>query len=169
MNKILATAGALVALATTAPAVAASPTANANASAKIYKPLTIANASNLDFGTIVTSNSAFTNETITVTTAGTVTCGSGAGFVTCSGAPTAAKFHLTGSNNAAVTVSSPAFTLGGPSTLIVTPSSTSQTVNLGANGSVAGIDVPLGASIVLSNTTPAGVYSGTWTVTADYQ
>ena len=42
MNKFLATAGAIAVLAlTSTPAVAATPSAQANATAKIYKPLTI--------------------------------------------------------------------------------------------------------------------------------
>ncbi|MEA3068162.1 MAG: hypothetical protein QOK41_1569 [Sphingomonadales bacterium] len=170
MNKFLATAGVLAALALSGTtAEAASPSAQAGATAKIYKPLSISKAQDLDFGTIVLVGTSFTNETVTVTTAGTVTCGSGGGNLTCGGAPTAAKFHLVGSNNAAVTVNSPGFSLGGPATLAVTPSSTSQNVNLGATGNTTGIDVSLGASIVLASTTPDGVYTGLWTVTADYQ
>jgi hypothetical protein len=170
MNKIFLTAGALAALAlASTPAVAASPSAQANATAKIYKPLTISKTADLNFGTIVLAGAAFANETVTVATSGAVTCGSGGGNVTCGGTPTAAKFHLVGSNNAAVTVNSPSFNLTGPSTLSVTPTSLTQSVNLGAAGNTTGIDVPLGGSIILASTTPDGVYSGTWTVTADYQ
>jgi hypothetical protein len=170
MNKIFLTAGALAALAlASTPAVAASPSAQANATAKIYKPLTISKTADLNFGTIVLAGAAFANETVTVATSGAVTCGSGGGNVTCGGTPTAAKFHLVGSNNAAVTVNSPSFNLTGPSTLSVTPTSLTQSVNLGAAGNTTGIDVPLGGSIILASTTPDGVYTGTWTVTADYQ
>lgn len=170
MNKIFLTAGAIAALAlVSTPAAAASPSAQANATAKIYKPLTISKTADLNFGTIVLAGAAFANETVTVATTGAVTCGSGGGNVTCGGTPTAAKFHLVGSNNAAVTVNSPSFNLTGPSTLSVTPTSLTQSVNLGAAGNTTGIDVPLGGSIVLASTTPDGVYSGTWTVTADYQ
>ena len=170
MKNIFLTAGALAALAlVSTPAAAVSPSAQANATAKIYKPLTISKTSDLNFGTIVLAGAAFANETVTVTTAGTVTCGSGGGNVTCGGTPTAAQFHLVGSTTAAVTVNAPSFNLTGPSTLSVTPSSLTQSVNLGATGNTAGIDVPLGGSIVLASTTPDGVYTGTWTVTADYQ
>lgn len=170
MKKILATAGALAALATATAATAQqAPSAQANATARIYKPLTISKTQDLDFGTIVLAGASFSNETVTVATNGSVTCGSGGGNVTCGGAPTAAQFNLVGSNNASVTVSSPAFNLTGPSTLSVTPSSTSQVVNLGANGSTAGFNVNLGGSITLASSTPDGVYSGTWTVTANYQ
>jgi hypothetical protein len=170
MKNVLVPLGAIALLAfTNTPAAAVSPSAQANATAKIYKPLTIAKTQDLNFGTIVLAGASFTNETVTVSTAGAVTCGSGSGNLSCGGAPTAAKFHLVGTNNAAVTVNSPAFSITGPGTLSVTPSSTTQTVNLGATGNTTGIDVPLGGSITLSSSTADGVYTGVWTVTADYQ
>jgi hypothetical protein len=170
MKRFIAPFGAAALLALAgSPAEAVSPSSQANATAKIYKPLTISKSQDLNFGTIVLAGASFTNEAVTVSTAGTVTCGSGSGNLSCGGTPTAAKFHLVGSNNANVTVNSPAFSLGGPATLAVTPSSTTQTVNLGTAGQTSGIDVSLGASITLSSSTADGVYTGTWTVTADYQ
>jgi hypothetical protein len=170
MKKLLAPLGALALLTlTSTPAAAVSPSSQANARAQIYKPLTISKTQDLNFGTIVLAGASFTNEIVTVSTTGSVTCGSGSGNLSCSGTPTAATFHLVGSNNANVTVNSPAFSLGGPGTLSVTPSSTTQTVNLGTSGQNTGIDVSLGASITLSSSTADGVYTGTWTVTADYQ
>ena len=169
MNKFLATAGAIAVLALTGtPAVAATPSAQANATAKIYKPLTISKTQDLDFGTIVLVGASFSNEVVTVPISGPIVCGGGSN-VTCGGTPTAAKFHLAGSNNAAVTVNSPTFDLTGPATLSVTPTSLTQSVNLGAAGNTTGIDVLLGGSITLGSATPDGVYTGTWTVTADYQ
>lgn len=172
MTKYLATAGAVALLAlTSATAQAASPSANANATAKIYHPLTITKKSDLDFGVIVIKNTAFsTGEAVTVDTTGTVTACGLAADLTCTGTPKAAAFTLKGNNNANVVVSSPAFNLtSGSNTLAVTPSSTSQVVNLGAGGDTTGVDVPLGASISVLGATPEGVYTGTWTVTADYQ
>jgi len=170
MKKLLAPLGALAMLTlASTPAAAVSPSSQANATAKIYKPLTISKTQDLNFGTIVLAGASFSNETVTVSTTGSVTCGSGSGNLSCGGTPTAATFHLVGSNNANVTVNSPAFSLGGPGTLSVTPSSTTQTVNLGTSGQNTGINVSLGASITLSSSTADGVYTGTWTVTADYQ
>ncbi|MEO6226128.1 MAG: DUF4402 domain-containing protein [Sphingomicrobium sp.] len=169
MNKFLGTAGAIVLLAlTSASAQAASPSAQASATAKIYHPLTISKTTNLDFGVIVISGASFAAETVALSTAGTVACGGGTNLV-CSGSPTAARFHLAGNDNALVTVSSPAFNLTGPATLAVTPTSLTQTVNLGAAGATTGVNVDLGGSIDVGSATPEGVYSGTWTVTADYQ
>lgn len=170
MKKLFAIGCGLAVLApTVAQAQVVTPSANANATARIYRPLTITKTTDLDFGVIVLAGASFTGEIVRVNTNSTVTCGGGAGNVSCSGSPTAAKFHLVGTNNAAVTVTSPAFNLTGPSTLSVTPTSTTQTVNLGAAGTTTGIDVLLGGSITLASTTPDGVYTGTWTVTANYQ
>ena len=43
------------------------------------------------------------------------------------------------------------------------------TVNLGSTGSTTGMTFSIGGSITLASTTPDGVYSGTFVVTADYQ
>jgi hypothetical protein len=170
MKKFLATAGALAALAlTSTPAAAVSPATQATANAKIFKPLTISKVQNLDFGVIVLTGSSFSGETVSISQGGAVTCGSNPGvLLTCSGAPQAAKYHLVGTNNAVVTVSSPGFNLTGPGTLAFTPNAPA-TVNLGAAGSTTGMDFSIGGAISVDSTTPDGVYSGTFNVTADYQ
>src|SRR5215213_7014350 len=170
MNRFLATAGAVAVLALAgSPAGAVSPATQATANAKIYKPLTISKVQNLDFGVIVLTGASFAGEVVSMSQAGVVTCGSSPGvLLTCSGAPQAAKYHLVGTNNATVTVSSPGFNLTGPGTLAFTPNAPA-TVNLGAAGSTTGVDFSIGGSITLASTTPDGVYSGNFAVTADYQ
>ena len=116
---------------------------------------------------IVLGAGAWAGEVVSINQAGVLTCGGGTN-VTCSGAPQVAKYHLVGTNNATVTVSSPGFNLTGPGTLAFTPNAPA-TVNLGATGSTTGIDFSIGGSITLASTTPDGVYSGTFAVTADYQ
>jgi Mat/Ecp fimbriae major subunit len=169
MKKFLATAGAVAVLAlTSTPAAAVSPATQATATAKIYKPLTISSLQNLDFGVVVLNGASFSGETVVLSTGGVVTtCGTTAGDLVCSGSPQAAKYHLAGSNNANVTITSPGFNLvNGAATLAFVPAFTG-TVNLGATGA---IDVPFGGTISgLSNTTPDGVYTGNFAVTADYQ
>jgi hypothetical protein len=167
---MLASAGAaaLMALAST-PAAAVSPATQATATAKIFKPLTISWVQNLDLGTIVLTGSTFAGEVVSISQAGAVTCGSNPGvLLTCSGAPQAAKYKLVGTNNAIVTISCPGFNLTGPSTLPFTPNAPA-TVNLGGTGSSTGVTFSIGGSITLASTTPDGVYSGTFNVTADYQ
>ena len=168
MIKSIAYASAVAALVAAAtPAAAVSPASQATANAKIYKPLTISKVQNLDFGVIVLGAGAWAGEVVSISQAGVLTCGGGSN-VTCSGAPQVAKYHLVGTNNATVTVSSPGFNLTGPGTLAFTPNAPA-TVNLGATGSTTGVDFSIGGSITLASTTPDGVYSGTFAVTADYQ
>ena len=170
MKKFLATAGAIAVLAlTSTPAAAVSPATQATATAKIFRPLTISSVQNLDFGVIVLTGASFAGEVVSMNQSGVVTCGSNPGvLLTCSGAPQQAKYKLVGTNNAAVTVTSPGFNLTGPGTLAFTPNAPA-TVNLGAAGSTTGVTFGIGGSITLASTTPDGVYSGTFAVTADYQ
>ena len=168
MKKSIAYVGACVTLTLIAsPAAAVSPASQATANAKIFKPLTISKVQNLDFGVIVLGSGTWSGEIVSISQAGAVTCGGGTN-VTCSGTPAVAKYHLVGTNNAVVTVSSPGFNLTGPGTLAFTPNAPA-TVNLGATGSTTGVDFSIGGSITLASTTPDGVYSGTFAVTADYQ
>ena len=168
MNKTIAIASALLATALVAsPAAAVSPASQATANAKIYKPLTISKVQNLDFGVIVLGAGAWAGEVVSISQAGALTCGGGTNL-TCSGSPQVAKYHLVGTNNAVVTVSCPGFNLTGPGTLAFTPNAPA-TVNLGASGVTTGVDFSIGGSITLASTTPDGVYSGTFAVTADYQ
>jgi hypothetical protein len=170
MTRLLATAAAAALLiVAAAPAGAVSPATQATATAKIFKPLTISRVQDLDFGTIVLTGASFTNEVLSISQAGVLTCGSNPGvLLTCTGASQPAKYMLVGTNNATVTISSPGFNLTGPSTLAFTPSAPA-TVNLGASGSTTGVTFAIGGSITLASTTPDGVYTGTFTVTADYQ
>jgi len=167
MNKLLAIVASSALLALASPAAAVSPATQATANAKIYKPLTISKVQNLDFGVIVLDSGAWSGEVVSISQAGALTCGGGTNL-TCSGSPQVAKYHLVGTNNATVTVSSPGFNLTGPGTLAFTPNAPA-TVNLGATGSTTGVDFSIGGSITLASTTPDGVYSGTFAVTADYQ
>jgi hypothetical protein len=168
MNKSIASAAAILVLALAAsPAAAVSPLTQATANAKIYKPLTISKVQNLDFGVIVLGSGAWAGEVVSISQAGALTCGGGTNL-TCSGSPQPAKYHLVGTNNATVTISSPGFNLTGPGTLAFTPNAPA-TVNLGASGVTTGVDFSIGGSITLASTTPDGVYVGTFAVTADYQ
>lgn len=170
MNRFLQVAGAtaLFGLAAT-PALAVSPATQATATAKIFKPLTISRVQDLDFGVVVLTGTAFNNEVLSISQAGALTCGSNPGvFLTCTGASQPAKYLLVGTNNATATISCPSFNLTGPSTLAFTPSAPA-TVNLGASGSTSGVTFAIGGSITLAATTPPGVYTGTFVVTADYQ
>jgi len=168
MRKFLATSGAAVMLAlSSTPAAAVSPLTQATATARIFRPLTIQFQQNLDFGTLVLAGAGvWSGQVISMDQAGVLTgCGSN---VTCTGAPAPARYKLIGTNNAIVTISCPGFNLTGPGTLAFTPNAPA-TVNLGASGSSTGVIFGIGGSITLASTTPDGVYTGNFLVTADYQ
>jgi len=86
--------------------------------------------------------------------------------MTCSGTPQSARYTLTGSNNADVTIKAPGFNLTGPATLAFTPTSAQFDIALSATGTAT---VDLGGSIQVAGATPEGVYTGNFLVTADYK
>lgn len=168
MSKFLAISGAAAMLALfSTSAAAVSPATQATATARIFKPLTIQFQQNLDFGNLVLAGAgAWAGQVISMDQAGVLTgCG---GNVTCSGAPMPARYKLIGTNNAVVTINCPGFNLTGPGTLAFAPNAPA-TVNLGATGSSTGVVFGIGGSITLASTTPDGVYTGNFLVTADYQ
>jgi hypothetical protein len=166
MKKFAAAALAILSL-SVSPAWAVSPATQATATARIYKPLTISFVQNLDFGTLVLAGAGvWSGQVVSIDQTGVLTgCG---GNVTCSGAPQPAKYKLVGTNNATVTISSPAFNLTGPGTLAFTPNAPA-TINLGPAGATTGVTFGIGGSITLASSTPDGVYTGNFLVTADYQ
>jgi hypothetical protein len=166
MNKLLAVFAGAALFVSSMPAAAVSPATQATATARIYKPLQISFVQNLDFGTLVLGSGTWSGQVISMDQTGALTgCGTN---VTCTGTPVPAKYHLVGTNNAIVKITAPAFNLTGPGTLAFTPNAPA-TVNLGGTGSTTGIDFSIGGSITINSTTPDGVYTGVFAVTADYQ
>jgi Domain of unknown function (DUF4402) len=168
MMKSIAGAGAILGLLLIAsPAAAVSPLTQATANAKIYKPLTISKVQNLDFGVIVLTGASFSSQSVVMNQSGIITTCGGAGSLTCSGSTQPATYHLVGTANAFVTITSPGFNLAnGAATLPFAPAFTSP-VQLSSGGA---LDISLGGTVSgLANTTPDGVYTGNFAVTADYQ
>jgi hypothetical protein len=165
MIRLLTTTAVIATMvAASAPALAVTASPQASATAKILRPLTLEAKQNLDFGTIVLSGTAFANQVVSISQTGVVSCGTTPGLMTCIGAPQAAVYKLTGTNNAIVKITCPAFSMG---TLNFTPNFPA-TVDLGATGN-NGTNFSIGGSIAISSTTPDGVYTGQFNVTADYQ
>jgi Mat/Ecp fimbriae major subunit len=160
MIKAVAVSSVLAALSLGATSAEAA-TATATARAKILRPLTIANTTDLNFGTIVTDGTAST----VVINAGTgaVTCNTG---LICGGTPTRAHFNLTGSN-VVVTVSLPAgVSLAGPGTAMpVSFARSANTVTLAAN--VGSFDI--GGTLTVNAAQADGDYSVSFSQVADYQ
>lgn len=164
-NTLALAATAVFALGLGATSASAAPvTAVAVAKAKVLKQLTIAKNSDLDFGTIVTGIAA---STVTVNAAGALTCGIG---LTCSQTPSAAKFTVTGTNNAIVTVSVPAsVTLNSGTNTMTALLTVLPTLNLGSSGNT-GTALTFGGTLNVGAGQADGVYaSPDFAVTVDYQ
>jgi Mat/Ecp fimbriae major subunit len=164
MKKLLISAGALAALATTTPAFAAtSNTASANATVNIVSPLSLVNNTGLNFGTVV---GPFNGEVVHVDTTGARNCST----LTCSGTPTAASFTVTGTAGQPLTLTIPnSVTLNGSvSGTLSVDLSGDKPANPTLNGS-GSATFAVGGKLTIPSGTVDGVYSNTFNVTANYQ
>jgi Mat/Ecp fimbriae major subunit len=164
MNKLLISAGALVALALGTPAFAApSNQASANATVNIVSPLTLTKSTDLNFGTIV---GPFAGEIVHVDATGARNCAG----LTCSGTVSAASFTLTGTANQAVVLTIPSsVTLNGSvSGTLSVDLSGDEPANPTLNGT-GNAGFSIGGKLTIPTGTVDGVYSNTFTVTANYQ
>jgi Mat/Ecp fimbriae major subunit len=175
LNKMkFAVAGAVVAAAMASTGAQAA-TANANARVEILTPVTIAKTSDLDFGLIATSG------------AGTVVVDEASAAKSCTGAVTCVgttgvlgAFDVTAAAAQTITVSVGNTSLVGPAGSVAMPaalriSGTGVTVtgaglNAGTFTSAAAAkSVKVGGTVTVGATQLAGVYTGAFTLTADYQ
>lgn len=136
-------------------------TANATARAKILRQITLANTSDLQFGTIVTGAAA---STVAISSGGARTCGSG---LVCSGATTAAGFTIGGTTGAVVTISVPASVslVSGADTMTASLAASATTTTLVANAG----SFSVGGTLTVGANQADGDYVGTFTATVDYQ
>jgi len=149
-----------------APVGAATP---ATARAKIVRPLVLTATRNLDFGTITLGTVAAGGETVAISQAGVLSCGSG-GLVCAGGLPQSAGYNVQGTNNQVVQIFAAATNItnaNDATTLVFTPDAPASVTltNSGAPGS----DFDVGGSITILPTTTDGVYTGNMNVTVDYQ
>jgi hypothetical protein len=148
------------------PAAAAS--INAQAKAKVVKPLAIESRQDMDFGTIVLGSGTWSGATVRLSQSGALTCPAP---LTCSGATQVAIYNVSGSKAQTIVISVPDVTLVNqtdPSqTLTLVPDSPA-TIQLGNSGN-PGTNFSIGGAITLNSTTADGTYAGTFNVTADYQ
>ncbi len=157
-SVILIAALAVAAMPANAASIAATTSVN------VVKPVSLTKLQDLDFGALTFSN--FTgNRTIVLSRAGAVTCATN---IVCSGAPKAARFNVQGTNRLVVLISVTGGTMSnGTDSIAFTPDAPSS-VTLTSSG-VPGVDFEVGGSISVSPALIGGLYSGTMTVTADYQ
>ena len=177
------TAAAVAAIAI--PGQAQAVTANATTTVKIVKPLVMTGGGTIAFGQLITPSAATFSNTFTIQPAATQTgtfCQTG--FV-CSGTPTAALFNLQGTNNTplnltvplTVTMTQTGFTGTGAAPTLTLNTTNSVSANNASgvyvmslpNSGFPGTDIYVGGSLVVTQTAAGGSYSGTFTVTADYQ
>lgn len=166
MRRLSATLAALLALA--AAFAIAGPASAANISAvtsvNVVKPVSLSKLQDMDFGTLTFAG--FTgSRTIALSRLGAITC---AADIVCSGVAKQARFNVQGTNKLTVLltysggvlsngIDSIPFTANGPASVTL--------VNSGAPGS----DFDVGGSLAISPALVGGVYTGTMTVTAEYQ
>lgn len=183
-RTLLATAAAAAAI-MAIPGQASAATATATATAKIVKPLVMTGGGTLAFGQLITPSAATFSNTFTIAAAatqGTSYCQTG---FTCSGTPTAALFNIQGTNNTplnltiplTVTMTNTSYTGGGAAPILSLNTSNSVATNNGTgiyvmslpNSGAPGVDFYIGGAMTVTQATVGGSYSGTFTVTADYQ
>lgn len=136
------------------------------AKARIIRPLTLTGVRDLDFGTIVLGSVNALGESVSLSTAGVLGCGSGG--LTCSGTYQTGRYNVTGTQGQVVTVAATNATLngsnGGTLTFVTAVPANFALPNSGAPG--ANFDV--GGSITILPGTVDGVYAGDMEVTVDY-
>lgn len=143
-------------------------TITASVSAMVVKPLSLTSLQSLDLGTITLNPGTWSNATVALAKSGTFTCSTS---LVCTGTHQVAQFNVAGSKAYTVAISAPNVTLTNQSnssqTLVLTLDAPT-TIYL-TNSGAPGTKFSIGGSLSLSSTTADGTYSGTITVTADYQ
>ena len=131
-----------------------------NASAQIAIPVTIAETTALDHGTVTASGSL---GTVTISVAGVRGVTGGVGAL--GGSPSQGVFTVTGdANNAFTTTMDPTSSLTGPGAPMVATLGNDAPANL-SSGS-ATINVSSSLAVAASQT--VGAYSGTYSITVNY-
>ncbi len=159
--RFAAAAGATLAV-LAAPAGAAQ--ISAVTSVKVVKPVSLTKLRDLDFGTLTFGG--FTGpRTVVLSQAGVLTC---AADILCSGVPNAARFNVQGSNKLTVLITVTGGTMSNGVDSIPFTADAPASVTP-PNSGFPGIDFDVGGSIAIDSALVGGTYSGTMTVTAEYQ
>lgn len=153
---------AIATVACAAPATAAQ--TSAVTAVNVIKPVSLTKVHDMDFGTLTFAGFTGTR-TVTLSRLGVIGC---AADIVCSGVAKQARFNLQGTKQLTILLSysggtlsngtdSIPFTVNGPASMSLT------------NSGAPGTDFDVGGSLSVSPTLLGGVYTGTLTVTADYQ
>ncbi len=131
-----------------------------NASAQIAIPVTIAETTALDHGTVTASGSL---GTVTISVAGVR--GVTGGVAALGGSPSQGIFSVTGEQNSAFTTTmDPTSTLSGPGAPMVATLGNDAPANL-TTGSAT---INVSSSLAVAASQVAGAYSGTYSITVNY-
>jgi len=146
------------------PASAGAAQITAATSANIVKPVQLTKLQDMDYGTLLVSNYTGTRNVV-MSRAGALTCPV---EITCSGATKQARFNVQGTNRLVVGISvTSAGLVNGGNTIPFSPDvATSITMT---NSGAPGTDVDVGGTLTVNGSIPGGLYTGTLTITADYQ
>ncbi|WP_293880854.1 DUF4402 domain-containing protein [Sphingomonas sp.] len=158
--KAVLAGSAMLALALGATSAQAANTATATATASILKQVSVTKTADLNFGTIVTGTTA---ATVVISPAGGRTCGTG---LVCTNAVTAAAFGIVGTTAQTVTLAAagPVTLTAGANTMSATLQTSSATRVLNGTDSFT-----VGGTLSVAANQADGVYTGSFSVTVDYQ
>jgi len=139
--------------------------------ARVLRPISISTLPSLAFGKVVRPSSGTGTVTIDAATGARSVTGTGASGFT-SPAPTRAVLNVTGEGGQTLSLSQPtSFQMTGPGSPLTVnlASTTGGTGTLSsALGSSGSYSFGVGGSFVISSTTSTGAYSGSYTVTVQY-
>ncbi|APG61763.1 hypothetical protein LPB140_01750 [Sphingorhabdus lutea] len=163
LNKMKFAAAATILAASMGSTSAFAATQTANAQAEIISAVELSTVADLNMG-VVAAGAAGGTVTLNAST-GARTCSAA---LTCVGTATRGSFQVTNATNGytvnlSVSASTNLTGAGAPMTLTLTPSATSIVFN-----SAALETVYVGGSLAVGANQTAGVYSGTYSVTANY-
>ena len=165
MKKLITVFAAGAAMASLGSAANAA-TATADATAEILQQVQISRTADLNFGTIVPDDTNSATVSVAANAAGTRNCGG----LTCAGGASvsSAAFDVTGANGLNVDVA-----LSGL-TQLTSSGGDNMAISLNASSTVlamtgSAVALYVGGDLTVAANQPAGVYDGTFTVTADYQ
>lgn len=149
-------------LAVTGPARAAN--ISAVTSVNVVKPVSLTKLQDMDFGTLTFSGFTGTR-TIVLSRPGVLSC---AADIVCSGVAKQARFNVTGTKQLTILLTYSGGTLTNGTDSIPFTADGQSTMALTNSGS-PGTNFDVGGSLTISPTLVGGVYTGTMTVTAEYQ
>jgi hypothetical protein len=166
-KKLLLATSVTIAISGLYSAVSTAANVTANASANVLAPLAIATGTNsMDFGDV--AGDASVDTTVVLTTAGATSSPDGAAV---GGSPTAGDFDVTGAGTLAYDITLPAdgvVTLTGSGAPMSVDSFTDSAG--GTSSLTAGTDsFTVGATLTINSGQTAGLYTGTYDVTVNYQ